>query len=590
MPKPSQKRTQKTSPKAGPKTSPKASQQKNVGTRRIDHVVVLMLENRSFDHIFGFRPGVAGLTGNESNLVDSTRPKSSTNPAIPVAKGAPFSFTAPSQGPGHSFADANTQLTGSKAGPSSTTPALNNGYVQQYVAELHSDHVSSPTNAQLAQVMQSFSPDQLPSINALAGAFTLCDHWFSEVPGPTQPNRLFMHAATSSGLVYNNWGKKFDCRTIYNSLQDAGCTWAVYWTDDNEVAEFNQVSHQAANFKDYATSFVADAKAGKLPNYTFIEPQFNSRTGAPGNSQHPPADARNGDRFIAEVYEAVRSNDAAWARTLLVVTYDEHGGFYDHVVPPSSGVPNPDGLSAPQPGDPSWVPPFSFDRLGVRVPAVLASPWLDAGVESRPLQHTSVLATVKRLFGLSSFLTKRDASATAFDDLFARRATPRTDTPMTLPRAVTPPAEAKANANGSSGADPSSGKLDATQQELAHGAHVLTSSASPSDEPLATTQHEASVQMQRRMTAYLKHRQRESRQRGRFEITTTARGGYLWTLIGANGKPLAKAAAGYATRAAARAAATALSGAAHGAGIDAGNTSSSTKRAPPSSAKGRRGR
>lgn len=468
-------------------------------TRRIDHVVVLMLENRSFDHLLGFRSGVDGLTGKEFNLVDPAEPQSAQNPAVPVAKGAPFAFTAPSQGPGHSFTDANVQLCGSKQGPSASAPARNDGYVQQFKSELFSDHVASPTTAQLAQVMQSFSPEQLPSLNALAEAFCLCDHWFSEVPGPTQPNRLYIHAATSSGLTYNNWSQKFDCRTIYNNLQDAGLSWGVYWTDDNEVAEFTQVASEADNFKDFATHFAADARAGQLPNYSFIEPQFNSTHDQPANSQHPPNDARYGDHLVADVYEALRSNEEAWARTLLVVTYDEHGGFYEHVVPPSTGVPNPDGLDAPQPGAPSWVTPFAFDRLGMRVPAVLASPWIDPGVLSRQLQHTSVLASVKRLFGLPAFLTKRDASAAAFDDLLQKRGAPRADTPRTLPRAPLP----AVSSDPEDPQNPGNHKLDATQQELAQGAHALTASAASPAEPVATRQHEAAQQMKRRMQAYL---------------------------------------------------------------------------------------
>lgn len=534
--------------------------------RRIEHVVVLMLENRSFDHIFGFRQGVTGLTGKESNLIDPTQPESAQNPAIPVARGALFGFEAPSQGPGHSFADANAQLTGSKDGPSSTLKVTNDGFVASFKKELSVDHVSDPSTARISQVMQSFVPDQLPSINALADAFLVCDHWYSEVPGPTQPNRLYMHAATSFGMVRNVWDKKFDGRTIYNNLQDAGFTWAVYWTDDNEVAEFNQVSTEADNFKDYATSFVADAQAGKLPNYTFLVPQFNSRHGAPANSQHPPTDARYGDLFIADVYEAIRSNEEAWQKTLLVVTYDEHGGFYDHVVPPSDGVPSPDGINSPLPGDPSWVPPFSFDRLGVRVPVVLVSPWLDPGVESRKLQHTSVLATVKNLFGLPDFLTKRDASATPFDDLFKRRSAPRTDTPQKLPRTTPPPISTDASDPNS----PGNTRLDATQQELTQGLHAMTSSGATDgteDEPLPTTQHAASLHIQRRIREYLQRQKARKQSHSSFRIAGDARHGYRWQLMGLDGKPAATSARSYPTKAASRKAAAALSSLAGGAQI-----------------------
>lgn len=416
---------------------------------------------------------------------------------LPSAPGAFATHSPAPAGRGHSFSDANVQLTGSRQGASAAAPPLNNGYVQQFKSELFSDHIDRPTTEQLAQVMQSFGPEQLPSLNALADAFCVCDHWFSEVPGPTQPNRLFMHAATSSGLTYNNWSQKFDGKTIYNNLQEAGLSWGVYWTDDNEVAEFTRVASEADNFKDYANHFVADAQAGRLPNYSFIEPQFNSTHDQSANSQHPPGDARYGDHLVADVYEALRSNEAAWAKTMLVVTYDEHGGFYEHVVPPAKGVPNPDGLDAPQPGAPSWVTPFSFDRLGMRVPAVLASPWIDPGVESRQRQHTSVLSTVKRLFGLAGFLTKRDASATPFDDLLQKRSVPRTDTPRTLPRAPLPPT----SSDPEDPANPGNHKLDATQQELVQGVHALTASAVSAAEPVATRQHEAAQQMKRRLTA-----------------------------------------------------------------------------------------
>lgn len=521
--------------------------------RRIEHVIVLMLENRSFDHVFGFRPGVEGLTGKEFNLLDPTKPKSEQNPAITVFKGAPYAFEAPSQGPGHSFADANVQLTGSKNGPSSATPATNDGYVSSYKRELAVDHVKSPSTEQIAQVMKSFSPEQLPSINALADAFLVCDHWYSEVPGPTQPNRLYMHAATSFGMVHNVWSKKFDGRTIYNNLQDAGFTWAVYWTDDNDVAEFTQVASEADNFKDYATSFIADAKAGKLPTYTFVTPQFNSRHGAPANAQHPPTDARYGDHLIAEVYEAIRANEDAWQKTLLVVTYDEHGGFYDHVVPPSDGVPNPDGLNSPLPGEPSWVPPFKFDRLGVRVPTVLVSPWVDAGVESRRLQHTSVLATVKKLFSLPNFLTKRDASAATFDDLFLRRTAPREDAPKTLPRAPLP----EVSSDPDDPLNPGNARVDNTQQQVNEGLHLLTSqgrgvSAIPS------TQHEASLHLQRRIRDYLQRQKARKKSQASFRIAKDARGGYRWQLLGDDGKPVAASAQSYPTKAASQKAATSL--------------------------------
>jgi phospholipase C len=167
-----------------------------------------------------------------------------------------------------------------------------------------------------------------------------------------------------------------------------------------------------------------------LANYNFIIPRFSgSKTEGPANSMHAPQDVRPGDQLVAEVYAALRGGPA-WSDTLLVVTFDEHGGYFDHVDPPAAT--NPDGINSPAPGDTaSFAPDFAFDRLGLRVPTILASPWLPkAMVCSKPLQHTSVLATARQLLGVAGSLTQRDAAAATFDDLFL--AAPRDDTPATL--------------------------------------------------------------------------------------------------------------------------------------------------------------
>ncbi|MFP3558228.1 alkaline phosphatase family protein [Paraburkholderia sp. SIMBA_049] len=412
--------------------------------RKIDHVVVLMLENRSFDHIFGFREGVNGLKGNEFNLSDPSEPQSDANPAFQVDSNAPFAVLA-GNGPGHSVNATNYQLVNDKAGPSAGLPPSNNGFVRNYRDELRHDHVSHPDPNTLRVVMQFFSPNSLPSINALADAFCVCDNWFSEVPGPTQPNRFYMHAATSTGFALNNWKRVLDVRTIYNALEDAGFSWATYAFDSNEVLEFSLVSGKTQNFKLFDDAFKGDVAAGTLPNYSFVIPRFfNSKdaaapTGGLANSQHAPQDARYGDNLVADVYEALRGNPDVWAKSALIVTYDEHGGFYDHVAPPSQDVPNPDGLTSPGEGDPPFAPTFAFDRLGIRVPAVIASPWVKAQrIDSTPYQHTSVLATLNRMFGLGGFLTARDASANSFEALFDEVAELRDDTPVMLPRAALP--------------------------------------------------------------------------------------------------------------------------------------------------------
>jgi phospholipase C len=421
-------------------------------TSRIQHVVVLMLENRSFDHLMGYfpNPEVEGLNKAADSycLLNPDQPESDQNPRFPVGKNAAYIIT-PGDGPGHSLKATNYQLYCTANGPDESHPLKNNGYVLNYNNVLKGDNIDNPTNDMLGQVMLAFTPDQLPAINALASEFVLCDHWFSEVPGPTQPNRLYMHAATSQGLAYNDWGRVFDFRTIYNSLEDAGKNWAVYYSDDNDVAKYSQVVAKAYTeaseqdewtqdqqngakgaFFDYKTFFVQHARAGTLPAYTFIEPAFGD-AGQPEseiNSMHAPHDVRPGDRLVAEIYEALRSNEEAWSKTLFIVTFDEHGGFFDHVLPPSAV--NPDGIN----GEASQrSPAFAFDRLGLRVPTILASPWLPKGqLAKKTYQHTSILKTLKNIFGLSASLTQRDDQASAFDDLLLTLHVPRQDCPTSL--------------------------------------------------------------------------------------------------------------------------------------------------------------
>jgi phospholipase C len=448
---------------------------------RIQHVIVLMLENRSFDHIFGYRAGVDGLSGTNANLLDPTKPASASNPSFPVTNAAPFAISA-GEGPGHSINATNIQLFNSKLGPAARQAPGNLGFVSSYNTEfIFADKIQHPTEAQLAVVMASFPSQRLPVINALADAFCLCDHWFSEVPGPTQPNRLFMHAATSFGYAHNVWTQQFPGNTIYANLAAHGLSWATYDFDTNEVRNFTAINGQTANFKDFSADFAKDVATGTLPSYSFIVPRMLNQNGQVANDQHAPADVRFGDNFIADVYEALRANPAVWNSSALIVTYDEHGGFYDHVPPPSA--PNPDGLVSPSAGDTaSFAPSFAFDRLGLRVPALIISPWVAKGsVISTQLQHTSILATVKELFGLPAFLTKRDASAASFASLLTSGLSkPRTDTPTTLPRSTIPSAAGTPYAPGSPDAQP----LDRTQVALVQRAHVLTQSSHPDGPPL----------------------------------------------------------------------------------------------------------
>lgn len=473
---------------------------------RIGHVVVLMLENRSFDNIFGFRQNVNGLKGSEFNLLNPALPESASNPSFLVSNAAPYAVLA-GQGPGHSVNATNYQLTNDPNGPHKGLVATNDGFVRSYHDELLLDHVPNPTNEIVNVVMEAFAPARLPSINALADAFCVCDNWYSEVPGPTQPNRFYMHAATSDGFALNNWQRVLDVPTIYNSLHGVGRTWTIYSFDSNEVREFSRVNQQNQNFKQFQESFRADVKQNALGNYSFVIPRFLNSTNSThathglANSQHAPQDARYGDNLVADVYEAMRSNVPLWNNSCLIVTYDEHGGFYDHVVP-SQNVPNPDGKKSPQPGDPSYAPVFAFNRLGIRVPAVIASPWVIAGkIDSTQYQHTSVLATLKAIFGLKNFLTLRDKSANSFEGLFNELAQPRNDTPATLPRAPLPQITVAA----SDPTHPANQLLDRDQRDLVMKVFHLTQRSQPKTltaASLPTTQGEAHDFVQQ---SYRKH-------------------------------------------------------------------------------------
>ncbi len=416
--------------------------------QRIEHVIVLMLENRSFDHLLGFAKPPAGQTLDNlltlnplpSNLLDPSKPPSESNPTFQVSQPAPFAVHD-KDGPSHSFNAVNTQLSGSKVGPSASLPPKNNGFTLNYSNSLRA-HSQNVTREQINEVMQCFSPKQLPAINQLAQQFCLCDRWHCEVPGPTMPNRMFVHAATSEGYVHNNFKRSFTSKTVYELVEEKGLTWCVYFHDLNEVMQFDALKQTPETFRRFER-WAKDAESGNMPNYVFICPRFlNGRPGANGeaklaNSQHAPEDVRLADHLIADVYDALAKNQELFSKSVLIVTYDEHGGFYDHVIP--GPTVNPDGQNSPNPGDDPQFSSFkfAFDRIGLRVPTIIASPWIAKGtVEHRMLQHTSIIKTVTELFGLAGPLNRRDANATSFADLFGKMQQPRsaTDMPKTLTR------------------------------------------------------------------------------------------------------------------------------------------------------------
>lgn len=393
----------------------------------IKTIVVVMMENRSFDHMLGWlkssRPDIDGLTGLESNRLSGSDPSS---PEIFVSDDAVFIDSDP----GHSFQAIREQIFGSS--DTSAIPAPMNGFAQQ---------AASMGEGMARTVMSGFAPENVPIYTALADEFGVFDRWFASAPTSTQPNRFYAHSATSHGAMSNvrhDLIHGFPQKTIFDSLDDEGLSFGIYYQNIPATLFFKSLRKlkHSLNFHNYKFSFKMHARMGKLPNYAVIEQRYFDCELLPANDDHPSHDVARGQRFVKEIYETLRASPQ-WNETALLITYDEHGGFYDHVPTPVKGVPNPDGIIGPEPYY------FKFDRLGVRVPTFLISPWIEKGTvihepngptETSQFEHSSIPATVKKLFNMkSSYLTRRDAWAGTFESYFSLRKTPRPDCPEKLP-------------------------------------------------------------------------------------------------------------------------------------------------------------
>lgn len=372
-----------------------------------EHIVVLMLENRSFDHLFGFLGIGDGVPagGITNNL------RSGSNQTFTTQRGG--DFVAIGQGPSHSLKETNMQLFGKTrptAAEQAEVPAMA-GFVASFKTALAYDLKRAPTTSELQQVMNCFDPVQLPVLSTLAKNFVLCDRWFADVPGPTMPNRAFVHAATSQGYTYNaSWRPKFTCKTLYDRINaDPHRTWRIYSHDEDDVHElYPGLEKDASSHVQFEGNFLADVDGDKLASYSFITPAFLGTAQHPVNSMHAPADVRPAEKLVADVYGALRGAPAVWKKTLLIIVFDEHGGYQDHVPPPATV--SPDGIAGRL--DQSFLVPFDFNRLGLRVPAILVSPWFRPSVDSTVYSHATIPGSVIDAFGLpGGFLTERDRHA-----------------------------------------------------------------------------------------------------------------------------------------------------------------------------------
>ncbi|MFX1677408.1 alkaline phosphatase family protein [Paraburkholderia sp. A2WS-5] len=412
----------------------------------IKHVFVLMLENRSYDSIFGLSnftgtlPGGGATTANglpAEPIVNYGR----TGTSYTLGHGSPYALGFD---PGHEFTDACVQLCGlqvasgatvlhdslvlppGKYPPLAEAPA-NTGFAATY--EDHSDNV--------ADAFSVFTPDQLPVLNFLARQFCVCDNWFSSMPGPTWPNRFFAIAGTSSGLDHSPSSGQvfqavftnapifnFPAGTIFSALQPSD--WLVVQGD---VAQTRGIAgiHNSLNRFVSMNTFLTQIAAGQVTEkFVFIEPTYDATNDfRNGNSMHPACDVCKGEALVKQVYDAI-SGSALWPSSVLLIVFDEHGGFFDHVTPPAAVAPGSTDNPALN------THKFAFNQLGVRVPAIVVSPFVQAGTIDHTLyDHTSILKTTDALLGLDGALnfTARVKAANDFTQVLSLAA-PRTSIPQ----------------------------------------------------------------------------------------------------------------------------------------------------------------
>jgi len=312
--------------------------------------------------------------------------------------------------PDHHFPAVDLQIFGGDTSP--TRVANMQGFVRSYFNQQQDVGHSQ-------KIMYYFAQNQLPVLTTLALEFAVFNRWFASIPGPTICNRAFAHYGTSFGrvdmdLLYVN--EPF--QSIYSRLINANPkhTAKLYYYDttSSTMEITNLLQNQPELFGSYQ-QFLSDCSSGNLPDYSFVEPNYNDHDSDTGeevaSDQHPDHDIQAGELFIASVYKAIKSSPL-WPNTALLVVYDEHGGIYDHVVPPPC---TPDQFTASA-NDTGTGMPFAFDRLGVRVPAILISPWIPAGtVVNRVFDHASIPATITKFFlGAFSPRSPRETSADVF--------------------------------------------------------------------------------------------------------------------------------------------------------------------------------
>jgi phospholipase C len=375
--------------------------------QKIKHIIVLMMENRSFDHMLGSLKAVDPRIDGVSAGFD--------NPDIHGAAVAPQPL-ADFQGqldpdPDHHFPAVDLQIfNGDNSQP---RVASMKGFVKSYFNQRRDV-------AHSQKIMYYFTQQQLPVLTTLALEYAVFNRWFASIPGPTVCNRSFAHFGTSFGRVdMNPLYINPAIQHIYGRMIAATPkrTAKVYYFDttSSTLEIVNLLQHQPELFGTYS-QFLQDCKRGTLPDYCFVEPNYTDHDTGSGEAvasdQHPDHNVQAGELLIASVYQAIKNNPSLWESTALLITYDEHGGIFDHVTPPACPA---DQFTASANATGTGRE-FKFDRLGVRVPAVLVSPWIAKGtVVDRVFDHASIPATVTKYFlGDSAQRSVREKNADVF--------------------------------------------------------------------------------------------------------------------------------------------------------------------------------
>ncbi len=419
----------------------------------MDHVVLVIFENRSFDNLLGrlYNPdqmeAFEGVVGKDlSNPIPAWAEHGAVGGVVPYAIAT--SMDSPDPDPGEEYQHTNTQLFNVldranrfkdatemvppyNAPPAGQQPTMD-GFVTDYISFLNVELGRQPVYDEYRQIMTGYTPDQVPVLSALARGFGVFDHWFSDVPSQTMANRSFLSADTSSGFVVNrpmtNFMRHNRAETIFDRLEQHGKTWKVYVLEPDPIS-FTGFIHMERLRDRFATNFVPfaefelDAAEGTLPEFSLIEPNLlaghcdyhpafgRALLAGVDVLMDPPSSISAGEAFLGRIYDAIRTADSTAGsnvfNTLLFVGFDEPGGTYDHV-PPGS-------VPSPEPGDPPGQLGFTFDRSGYRVPAVIVSPWIEEGsVYTEEYRHTSMLATLRQVWDLGPPFTARDAAARSF--------------------------------------------------------------------------------------------------------------------------------------------------------------------------------